>query len=107
MNFWHTNFWHNGPGGWGYGPGDHGWWVGMMLFMVLFWVVVVVGVLFSLRHFRHDHHHHHAGGPRWRAGGPVGDGRAEDILRQRFAAGEIDEAEFRARLALLREGDDR
>ena len=99
------------PGGWGYGPGGHGWWIGMMLFMALFWVVVVVGVLFSIRHlrhdhYRHDHYHHRGGGPRgW--SGPVGDPRAEEILRQRFASGEIDEAEYRARLSLLREGDGR
>ena len=37
-------------------------------------------------------------------GGPTRDRSPEDVLRDRFARGEIDEQEFRSRLAALRDG---
>ncbi len=86
---------------WQYGPGPgNGWWIVMVIFMILFWSVIVIGVLMSLRHFRgghHDHHDHHAHhGP-----GPFADSPAVAALKLRFANGEIDEAEFTKRRALL------
>ena len=37
-------------------------------------------------------------------GGAVGSGAAMDVLRERFARGEVDEAQFRAMAAVLDEG---
>jgi hypothetical protein len=47
----------------------------------------------------------HLACPRGTAATPSGSGqaRAEDVLAQRFARGEIDENEYRQRLSLLRE----
>ena len=84
--------WH-----YGLGPGN-GWWIVMVIFMILFWSVIVLGVLMSLRHFRGSVHHDHAmmHGP-----GPFSESAAVATLKLRFAKGEIDEDEFTRRLALL------
>lgn len=76
----------------GWGPGMHPMWgvwgmwgIGMMLMMLVFWGVVIVGVVLLIR---------------WVAS----QGResrppdaALDILRQRYARGDIDKEEFEAR----------
>lgn len=80
--------WH-GPG-WGMGHNMMGWgggmsWFGQIL-MAAFWVAVIVGIVFLIR---------------WvilssRAGGSQG-GTADsaiEILKQRYARGEIDKQEF-------------
>jgi putative membrane protein len=89
--------------GWGMGPGGgFGWWI---LLIPLFWIIVVVA-LFAIF------------GRRWRRGwngqgpypyghGPYGQaqtdaGSAEKTLAERFAQGDIDEVEYRARLEVLR-----
>lgn len=82
------------PGGWG-GPG-FGWW---FLLIPLFWIVLI-GVFFAVF------------GRRWRRAAAAGDfgpgGRrnpahqAEATLAERFAKGDIDETEYRARLEVLR-----
>jgi putative membrane protein len=80
---WREYGWHMGPGmmGWEYGMG----WL-MPIIMVAFWIAVVVGIVFLIR---------------WliistRTGAPVG--RSEDspleILKRRYARGEIDKEEF-------------
>ena len=66
------------PYGPGWGPGP--W---FLLFPLTFWVLVILGVLFARRRFR---------------GRP-----GESVLADHFARGEITEAEYRARLAVLRE----
>ncbi len=86
--------WH-----YGLGPGN-GWWIVMVIFMVLFWSVIVLGVLMSLRHFRGDHHLHHDHAL-VHGTGPYGESPAVAALKLRFAKGEIDEDEFTRRLALL------
>jgi putative membrane protein len=63
---------------------DHYW--GMNFIWWVFWVVLAITLLFT-------------GWPRSRM--TSGD-RAIEMLRTRYAAGEIDEAEYRARLAVLR-----
>jgi putative membrane protein len=78
--------------GWGMHPmwGAWGLWgLGMMLMMIVFWAVVIVGLVLAIR---------------WlvvqgRAGG--GD-RALDILRERYARGEIDREELETRTRDLR-----
>ena len=70
--------------GWGYGMG----WMGM-IFMAVFWIAVIVGIVFLVR---------------WLAGstGSAGNrGKVEDsaleILKRRYAKGEIQKEEFEAK----------
>ena len=75
------------PYGWGWGmhPWMWGaWGIGMMFMMLLFWVLVIVGLIVGIR---------------WLLGQrrePQGDSALE-ILRQRYARGEINKDEFEAR----------
>ncbi len=73
--------------GWGMHPmwGLWGiWGIGMMLFMFLFWALVIVGIVVGIR---------------WlvRQGRPEISDSALEILRQRYARGEINREEFEAR----------
>lgn len=88
-----------------YGPGHHvhaglGWggWLLWVLFMIALWALVIMAVVWLVRSFTHR-------GPvtaaPWRAVG-TGTVSAEQILAERFAHGQIDENEYRARLAVLR-----
>lgn len=75
----------------GGGPGGGAW---LLLLVPLFWIAVLAA-LFALV------------GRRWRRGGGAPwrmHGSAEHTLGDRYANGEIDEQEYRARLAVLREG---
>ncbi len=92
-------------GGWGWGG-----WLLMSLGMVLFWGVVIAGIVLLVRYAagRSGHVPQHWTGPQH---GPTPGGgaspsgvRPEDVLAERFARGEIDEEEYRRRLAVLREG---
>ena len=79
-----------GHQGWGMGPGMMGWgygtgWFGMII-MAAFWIAVIVGIIFLIR---------------WlvlSAGMGGHGGRTEDsgldILKKRYARGEIDKEEF-------------
>ena len=77
---------------WGPGWGPHhpmdwtwgAWGIGMMLMMVAFWVLVIAGIVVAIRWLT---------GPTRR---PRHD-RALQILRERYARGEIDKQEFDAR----------
>ncbi|MGW9030499.1 SHOCT domain-containing protein [Streptomyces sp. NPDC055722] len=88
--------WYDGEWGWG------GWFV-MTAFMVLFWALVIAGIIALVRYLACAHHHQQSGPPlspgerRW------GNQRSEDLLAERFARGEIDDDEYKRRLALLRE----
>jgi putative membrane protein len=79
--------WYGGDG-WGWGG-----WLLMTVLMVLFWAVVITAVVVAVRYLA---------GPRHAAPGSR-PSRAEDLLAERFARGEIDDEEFRRRQALLRE----
>lgn len=74
---------------------DMGWWgyAGMGVGMVLFWALIIVALI------------------RFTTGSPQasrGDApTAEQLLSARFAGGEIDETQYRQRLAVLREGNRR
>jgi len=80
-----------------YGHGM-GWAWGWGLMMFVFWALVVVAVVLLIRHFS-------------RAGGRPPSGphsygtpppSAEQLLAERYARGEIDDEEYRRRLATLR-----
>jgi putative membrane protein len=67
---------------------DDGWaWVVMTIGMVAMWALVAVAIVVGLRAL---------GGVRDRSDDP------ETLLGRRFASGEIDESEYRSRLAALR-----
>ncbi|MGI5143706.1 MULTISPECIES: SHOCT domain-containing protein [unclassified Streptomyces] len=84
-------------GGWGWDG-----WFAMAVFLVLFWALIIAGVIALVRYLTGTHHHQQSGSrppsgePRW------GSQRAEDLLAERFARGEIDEDEYRRRLTVLR-----
>jgi putative membrane protein len=77
-----------GPYGWGMHPmwGVWGvWGIGMLLMMLVFWGVVIVGIVLAIR---------------WLAGqgrGARASDPALDILRQRYARGDISKEEFDAK----------
>jgi putative membrane protein len=77
------------------------WWPGPWFLLIpLFWFLVVVGfvVFFGSRRRRWAAAGHGPCGP-W--SGTVGRSQATSVLAERFARGEIDEAEYRARLETL------
>ena len=62
---------------WGYHDG--GWWIGMMAWMLIFWLAVIFTIVWVVAE-------------RWRNGG--GDEAPEAILARRLALGEIDEEQY-------------
>ncbi len=74
--------WYMGPGmmgAWGMG-----WFGGV--FMIVFWILILVGLVFLIKWLVQSTH-------RSQAGGHTGN-RALEILKERYARGEIDTAEF-------------
>ena len=80
--FW----WGQGMGGWGYFL--------MSVTMVLFWGLVILGIVALARYLARSAQQTGAAG----AARPT----AEQVLAERFARGEIDEQEYQSRLAALR-----
>lgn len=78
-----------GPWAGGYGPGP------FFLLIPLVWIVVIVGLLAFFG--RRARRRFGAGGAPWAAGHG-----AEATLAERFAQGDIEEVEYRARLEVLR-----
>lgn len=74
-----------------------GWAAGLMtaLLLTVFFAVVITGIVVAMRDIR-------PGGPEG-AARPTATPAAEDVLAHRFARGEIDETEFRQRIAALKE----
>ena len=68
--------------GWGYGGyGAHWGWVGPIM-MALFWIAIIVGIVFLVRYFV-------------RQGRQSGkEDSALEILRQRYARGEVSKEEY-------------
>lgn len=76
---------------------DMGWWgyAGMGIGMVLFWALIIVGIVALVRC---------VAGDRRNARPPVGEVPSpEQVLAARFAHGEISETEYRERVAVLRD----
>jgi len=78
-----------------YGPGTGAWgYLLMTVNMLLFWGLVIAGIVILVRY---------PGRSGLAASGQPGQHtRAEAILAERFAQGEIDEEEYRRRLKVLR-----
>ena len=87
----HDNYWYGDGWGWGWGG-----WILMGVVMVVFWAVVITLVVLAVRYLSADR------GTR-PAPPASAQSRAEDLLAERFARGEIDDEEYRHRLTLLRE----
>lgn len=81
---------------WNHGGWGDGHWLAMSLVMLLFWTVVVALVVWLVRSNRHQAGPTNAEQPASR--------RAEEVLAERFARGEIDEQEYVRRRDLLRSG---
>ena len=74
------------------GPWDSEWWWAWRLGMFLFWILVLAVVFFCFRRW----------GWGWRHHEPTPLERAQGILAERFARGEISAEEYRERLDQLR-----
>jgi putative membrane protein len=70
--------------GWGMHPMSGVWGAGMMLMMFVFWGVVIVGIVLGIRWLVSQ-------------GRQPSSDTALEILRQRYARGEIDKQEFEAK----------
>ncbi|WP_156750675.1 SHOCT domain-containing protein [Mycobacterium sp. 852013-50091_SCH5140682] len=74
--------------------GGWGGWIMMTVVMVLFWGGLITTIVLAGRTLGVESRNR---------SGPNRSPRADDLLTERFARGEIDEEEFRRRMALLRE----
>lgn len=81
MMYWYSN----GMGDWGY--------VLMALSMLLFWGLIIGAIVALARYL---------GGARPTGQAQTTQNRPEGILAERFARGEIDEEEYRRRIAVVR-----
>ncbi|MFJ7912337.1 SHOCT domain-containing protein [Kitasatospora sp. NPDC096204] len=84
--------------------GMNGWGIGMMtVSMLLFWALVVLGVIALVRYLGRTAPHGPAVSPP-PAAPPPARPTPEQLLAERLARGEIDPDEYRARLATLHGG---
>jgi putative membrane protein len=81
-----------------YGSNGWGWlhWTAMTVGMVAFWALVITAVVLAV-HYLTSQNGASANAP------ITGQTHPADLLAQRFARGEIDDNEYRNRLALLQE----
>jgi len=88
----------NNNGYWGHGAGWEGW--VMLMFMIVFVVAIVVAIVFLVRYLGQQ-----SGGARAAAGNPPALVNApespKDILKRRYAAGEIEREEYLQKLGDL------
>jgi putative membrane protein len=81
------NGWHMGPGMMG-GYGIMGWFGG--IFTIVVWILIIVGLVLLIRWLVQTTRSE----PGASAGAGASTSRALEILRERYARGEIDKAEF-------------
>jgi putative membrane protein len=81
------NGWHMGPGMMG-GYGFMGWFGG--IFTIVVWILIIVGLVLLIRWLVQATRSE----PGASAGAGASTSRALEILRERYARGEIDKAEF-------------
>jgi putative membrane protein len=94
--------------GWHGGHVGAGGWIGMA-FMIVFWIAVIVGIVYLVRHMAarpsgdHWHQGHQYGQPPSPMGPAAGQRGSEAlrILEERYARGEIEQEEFLKRKADL------
>jgi putative membrane protein len=95
-----------GPGGPGFGriifngPGGLG--IVRLIFMFGFLFLLAVLAYFFIRHFDRNQQHHHTHMSSTSSSSSA-DSAASDVLKMRFAKGEIDEDEFTRRMTLLKD----
>ena len=89
----------------GHGPGLFG-----IVLMLAFWVAIALVALVVVRNWRHSpyrlHEHAYGRGPNAMSDAHVAAPVASpaiDVLRERFARGEVSEEEFTRRLTMLKE----
>lgn len=91
---------------WGPGYGYHGmmvggWVLGIFL-MIAFWALVIMAIIWLVRSIRRGNGPQRFRGQEGSHRLPYQAASAEAILAERFARGEVNEDEYRARLAALR-----
>jgi putative membrane protein len=76
--------------------------IARLVIMILFLLFIGVVAYFVIRHFDHaqSHHHSHVATSTTTTSA---DAAASDLLKMRFAKGEIDEDEFTRRMSLLKD----
>jgi putative membrane protein len=91
-----TAFAQGGYGGWGTGPGMMAGWGGSGfggIFMLIFWALIIGGVVFLIKWLAHS-----GSGT---ADGKPGKSGPMEILKERYARGEINKEEFEERRRIL------
>ncbi len=90
----------------GWGNQGYGMWgtggFGMMIMMIFFWAIIIIGAILVIRYFTAGHGGISAG----KGGGPIANERDPlEILRERYAKGEIDSQEYEERKKVLGGGE--
>ncbi len=85
-----------------FGPGSGPGIVRLIVMIGFFLLLAIVAYLF-IRHFDHNQQHHLHTHATSTPSSNSADGAASEVLKMRFAKGEIDEDEFTRRMNLLKE----
>jgi putative membrane protein len=80
--------------GWHYQGMGGGSWALMIIAMLVFWAILVIGLVALIRHNRSGHDS---------VASSNASSLAISILKERFARGEIDEEDYAHRLAILKD----